>query len=38
MYLHNWLETLQLSLYEDLLNFAPELVLCFAIVLMLVVR
>src|SRR5438445_9255973 len=38
MYLHNWLETLQSSLYEDLLNFAPELVLCFAIVLMLLLK
>src|SRR5437899_2398339 len=38
MYLHNWLETLQLYLGEDLLRFAPELVLCFAIVLMLLLK
>jgi NADH-quinone oxidoreductase subunit N len=38
MYLHNWLEKLQIDLNEDLLRFAPELVLCFTIVLMLLLR
>jgi NADH-quinone oxidoreductase subunit N len=38
MYLHVWLETLQANLYKDLFHFAPELVLCFAIVLMLLLR
>jgi NADH-quinone oxidoreductase subunit N len=38
MYLHTWLERLQTLLYEDLLRFAPELVLCFAIVLMLLLK
>jgi NADH-quinone oxidoreductase subunit N len=38
MYLHTWLETLQALLYEDLLRFTPELVLCFAIVFMLILK
>jgi NADH-quinone oxidoreductase subunit N len=38
MYLHTWLEKLQTDLNADLLRFAPELVLCFAIVLMLVLK
>jgi NADH-quinone oxidoreductase subunit N len=43
MYLHQWLQALQISnmetgLGKDLLHFAPELVLCFTIILMLVLR
>jgi NADH-quinone oxidoreductase subunit N len=37
-YLHIWLDTLQTDLSTDLLRFAPELVLCFTIVLMLLLR
>src|SRR5438132_13071149 len=43
MYLHQWLEALQIGdlgmgLGKDLLHFAPELILCFTIVLMLFLR
>jgi NADH-quinone oxidoreductase subunit N len=43
MYLHQWLQALQVTnletgLGKDLLHFAPELILCFAIVLMLFLR
>src|SRR6266849_152579 len=34
-YLHAWLDTLQSNLNKDLIHFAPELVLCFTIVLLL---
>jgi NADH-quinone oxidoreductase subunit N len=38
IYLGNWLDTLQTGLINDLMHFAPELVLCFAIVLLLFLR
>src|SRR5207237_53067 len=38
MYLHAWLDTLQSNLNKDLIHFAPELVLCFTIVLMLLLK
>jgi NADH-quinone oxidoreductase subunit N len=38
MYLQTWLDTLQSNLNKDLIHFAPELVLCLGIVLMLLVR
>src|SRR5215469_14922324 len=38
IYLGNWIETLQTGLINDLIHFAPELVLCFAIVLLLLLR
>src|SRR5262249_23489025 len=37
-YVHIWLDKLQADLSSDLLRFAPELVLCFTIVLLLVLR
>jgi NADH-quinone oxidoreductase subunit N len=38
LYLGNWIETLETGLINDLIHFAPELVLCFAIVLILLIR
>src|SRR5579864_3882462 len=38
MYLQTWLDSLQSNLNKDLIHFAPELVLCLGIVLMLLVR
>jgi NADH-quinone oxidoreductase subunit N len=38
MYLHEWLERLQTKLGLDLFHFAPEIVLCVAIVVMLLLR
>jgi NADH-quinone oxidoreductase subunit N len=38
MFFSNWIENTQAGLVADLLAFAPELILCFAIILMLLLR
>jgi NADH-quinone oxidoreductase subunit N len=38
MFFTNWVANIEADLFKDVLAFAPELILCFAIVLMLILR